>query len=214
MIETRSGSRLDEQSRNYFDKIKNASSRMQALIKDVLTYSELGKAATAFEPVDLNKTLEGILSDFDLLIEQKEAIIKSDKLPVIEAIPLQMSQLIGNLISNSLKFARKDTKPVITITVQQLPPDEITAYSLDPSVNYTGIQFKDNGIGFKEEYADKIFSIFQRLHGKSEYEGTGIGLAMCKKIALNHNGELNARGSSDNGAVFNIILPLKHFEKA
>ncbi len=212
MIELRSGERLDEVSRNYFDKIKNAANRMQTLIRDVLTYSELVKDSEIFAPTNLNAILEGVISDFELLIEQKNAKITFDELPVVDAIPLQMSQLFGNLISNSLKFARTDIQPTIHISAVVMSVME-TAENDFLMVPYYKITFRDNGIGFREEYAEKIFNIFQRLHGKSEYEGTGIGLAMCKKIAINHNGELNAHGSSENGAVFNLLIPEKHVEK-
>ncbi|MGQ2985228.1 PAS domain-containing protein [Flavobacterium sp.] len=210
MIEMRSGDRLDEQSRNYFEKIKVASLRMQTLIRDVLTYSELIKDNEIFIPTDLNSILEGVVGDFELLIEQKGAKITVEELPVIDAIPLQMSQLFGNLISNSLKFARTDIQPTIQISAEIMSVSDKAENDFHMAPYYK-ITFRDNGIGFREEYAEKIFNIFQRLHGKSEYEGTGIGLAMCKKIALNHNGNLNAYGSSENGAVFNLLIPEKHF---
>ncbi|MEO6038200.1 MAG: ATP-binding protein [Saprospiraceae bacterium] len=132
-----------------------------------------------------------------------------DHLPVIDAISLQMTQLFSNIIGNALKFSRNDRRPVITISAIGLTEEEKQGATLDPALEYIKIKFEDNGIGFKEEYEDKIFNIFQRLHRKSEYAGTGIGLAMCKKIALNHHGDLHARGSSENGAVFNVILPIK-----
>jgi hypothetical protein len=120
-----------------------------------------------------------------------------------------MSQLFSNLIGNSLKFTRKEHKPIIKISFSVLTEGEINNSQLDTSIGYYKIQVRDNGIGFKEEQSEHIFNIFQRLHRKSEYEGTGIGLAMCKKIAINHHGDLNAKGSSENGAVFNAILPIK-----
>jgi light-regulated signal transduction histidine kinase (bacteriophytochrome) len=142
------------------------------------------------------------------LIEQKKASISIEKLPVISAIPQQMTQLFGNLIGNSLKFSRKDVKPKIEITATEIMIGENNAdLKLTPG-SYWKIQVKDNGIGFKKEYSDQIFSIFQRLHNKSEYEGTGIGLAMCKKIALNHNGNISSGESSEEGAVFKYIYQL------
>ena len=185
---------------------------MNTLIRDVLTYSELVKEREVFSEVDLNQVVESIITDYELLIEQKEATVNHENLPVIEAIPLQMSQLFSNLIGNSIKFSRKDIKPVLTISAYKLTEEEIRNLSLDPTIIFYNIQFTDNGIGFKEEYSDKVFNIFQKLHPKTEYEGTGIGLAMCKKIALNHHGDLNAFGSSENGAVFNAILPVKQIK--
>ena len=183
---------------------------MQTLIRDVLTYSELVKDIEVFSQTDLNDILEGVIQDFELLIEQKNASITYDRLPSIEAIPLQMSQLFGNLISNSLKFARTDMQPEIKISSQRLEGKDTGQAGVDEKTVYYKITFTDNGIGFREEYAEKIFNIFQRLHGKLEYEGTGIGLAMCKKIALNHNGTLDAAGSSEKGAIFNLLIPEKH----
>jgi PAS domain S-box-containing protein len=209
MLENKIGDTLDEQSRNYLSKINNSSARMTTLIRDVLTYSELEKQTDLFTEVDLNQVVKSTLTDYELLIEQEQATVVYEKLPVLKAIPLQMAQLFGNIIGNSLKFIRKDAdiKPVIKISVLEVSAEEKKSLLLDPFLHYIKIQFADNGIGFKEEYADKIFSIFQRLHRKAEYEGTGIGLAMCKKIALNHHGYLNATGSSENGAVFNFIIP-------
>jgi PAS domain S-box-containing protein len=209
LLESRIGENIDEQSKTYLSKISASSVRMHTLIRDVLTYSELVKEAEIFLPVDLRAVIENVLTDFELLIEQKQATIRFENLPVIEAIPLQMAQLFGNLVSNSLKFARKDQNLVLTVSSEFLSLGEKAAHRLMPTLDYYRIRFSDNGIGFKEEYADKIFNIFQRLHGKTEYAGTGIGLAMCKKIALNHHGNLNADGSSENGAVFNVILPAK-----
>lgn len=209
MLESHAGDRCDEQSKKYLDKIRNSASRMNKLIRDVLAYSELVKESDIFKPVDLNEVVENAIFDFELLIEQKGASVQYEKLPEVEAIPLQMSQLFGNIISNSLKFARLDTPLQIAISVNPLSADDREMLLLEPSLEYFNISVRDNGIGFKPEYAEQIFNIFQRLHGKSEYEGTGIGLAMCKKIALNHHGQLNASGSSENGAVFNIILPAK-----
>lgn len=213
MLESNIGNTLDEKSKTFLTKINNSSVRMTTLIRDVLTYSELVKENEMFSPVNLNEVVENIKTDYELLIEQKQATIIAVNLPVIDAIPLQMSQLFGNLIGNALKFVRHDVKPVIKITAALLDSQQLKKYSLVKGREFYLLQFSDNGIGFKKEYAEQIFNIFQRLHGKTEYEGTGIGLAMCKKIALNHNGELNAEGSSENGAVFNVILPAKQFVK-
>ncbi len=209
VLENRLSEHLDEQSKNYFQKLRSSSARMTTLIRDVLNYSELDKATEVFTTVDLNSLVESIKIDYDLLLEEKKSVISCENLPVIEAIPLQMLQLFSNLIGNSLKFSRKDQPAVITISTSRITADKTGQSFMHPSMEYIKITFQDNGIGFREEYADKIFNIFQRLHRKSEYEGTGIGLAMCKKIALNHNGDLDALGSSENGAVFNVILPIK-----
>ena len=201
---------VSDESANYISKIKTSSEKMTKLIRDILNYSQLIKENETFDKVDLSEIFKNIITDFDLLIEQKQATVKYNNLPVIEAIPLQMSQLFSNLLGNALKFARKDVKPVIKLNAESLSPEEIQLHLFRPGIKYFKLQFIDNGIGIQPEYTRKIFNIFQRLHGKSEYEGTGIGLAMCKKIALNHNGDIYAEGNSNGGATFTIILPVKH----
>jgi PAS domain S-box-containing protein len=208
MLESSIGAQLNEKSKNYLSKVQSSSLRMTALIRDVLNYSELIKDTEGFEEVDLTAILETIITDFELLIEQKNAVIHFQKLPAIKAIPLQMEQLFGNLIGNSLKYSKKDVPPVITISASELGDTEKEEYDINPLKSYLRIQFKDNGIGFNQEHAEQIFHIFKRLHGKANYEGTGIGLALCRKIALNHHGDINAFGSSGNGAIFNLILPM------
>ncbi len=209
MLEDSLGDNLDEQSKKFLQKINTSSSKMSMLIRDVLNYAQLGKENVQFEKVDLNQIIESVKADYELLIEQKQASIITNHLPVLKAIPLQMAQLFGNLIGNALKFSRKDQPPVIKIIAENTKSQEIDNLKLYKKPAYYKIQIKDNGIGFKNENAEQIFSIFQRLHRKSEYEGTGIGLALCKKIVLNHQGNVNANGSSENGAVFNIYLPVK-----
>jgi len=194
----------------YLHKIEAASSRMTILIKDLLNYSRLLQHEKSFIKTDLNDTLNNNLIDFELLIEEKKAEIVIAKLPTLEAIPFQMSQLFHNLISNSLKFSKEGVPPVISITSRKFSKKEIEKYAkLSSAISYVEIIFKDNGIGFKQKYADQIFAIFQRLHNKESYSGTGIGLALCKKIIKNHQGEIFADSEENGGAVFHIILPLK-----
>jgi PAS domain S-box-containing protein len=201
---------INSTSKNYLERINNSTARMAKLIKDVLGYSQLGHADEVFEMVNLQEILEGARTDYELLIEQKKAIIHCEPLPVIQAIPLQMFQLFGNLLSNSLKYSKPDEPPVITITAALLKREVLTEYmKTDLQSEYYKIEFKDNGIGFKQEYAGRIFNIFQRLHGKTEFAGTGIGLAMCKKIAQNHHGDIQAQGKPGYGATFTILLPVR-----
>ena len=200
---------VNEKSKRYLTKINEASARMTTLIRDVLSYSQLAKEKEDFVAVDLQQVLESILVDFELLVEQKQAVITSHGLPVIEAIPLQMTQLFGNLISNSLKYSREGVPVVLSITATPLSAEDIEKHDLNTNAGpFINIEFRDNGIGFKQEYAEQIFNIFQRLHGKSDFSGTGIGLAMCKRIIQNHHGEIYAIGK-ENEAIFNVILPLK-----
>lgn len=197
---------LDSVSRLYFSKIIASSKRMTVLINDVLDYSRIARTKEDFTPIDLNEIVENVKSDFELLIQQKQAVLEISPLPVVKGDRLQMMQLFSNLISNALKFCK--TTPLIKITSSNLSLQEIQEnYKLDGSSGYTKITVSDNGIGFEPEYSEQIFKIFKRLHGNSEYNGTGIGLALCKKIAENHSGVISASGKPDQGATFTIIIP-------
>lgn len=200
---------LDEKSKEYISKIKDATIRMGKLIRDVLAYSALPKNDENFVAVNLEDTVKNALEDYDVVMARKNAKVTWEILPVIKGIPLQMSQLFFNLIGNSLKFTRPDVPPSINISCSIASPLEVQLVHLKASVVYYKIQFTDNGIGMKPEDTGRIFSIFQRLHRKNEFAGTGIGLAMCKKIVQNHNGEIDASQSNENGAVFNVYLPVK-----
>ncbi|WP_167369522.1 PAS domain-containing sensor histidine kinase [Flavobacterium defluvii] len=194
----------------YIDKIMSSARRMENLIKDVLQFSRLSNIAQQFEKVDLNEVLNDILMDFDLIIEQKNAVIQMQELPVIEAIALQMSQLFGNLISNALKYTREGISPEISIRWEKLSESEISLEQLNTEYAYIQIEVQDNGIGFSQQYAEQIFNIFQRLHGNDQFSGTGIGLAMCRKILQNHNGLITAASQEGIGTTFTIIIPEIH----
>ncbi len=195
----------------YINKIKSSSERMQNLINDVLKFSMLSKEREKFEKVYLDNTIKNVLGDYELLIEQKSAKINTGTLPVIEAIPLQMSQLFTNLISNSLKFASKERNLELNITCAIVTKEEVKQHKeLNEEKTHYKIECRDNGIGFEQENAHQIFTIFQRLHGKTDYEGTGIGLALCKRIVLNHQGIIYANSQPDEGATFTVILPEHH----
>jgi PAS domain S-box-containing protein len=197
----------EEKLRHYHEKINQSAFRMQQLIQDVLNFSRISNSDDAMEIVDLNQIIENLKIDFELMIREKDAVINSVKLPVIKGIPLQLTQLFSNLISNSLKY--NDKKPFISITYDPLSPDELEQFQkLDRNLRYIRIRFSDNGIGFEEKFSEQIFNIFQRLHGKQAYSGTGIGLAICKKIVENHKGIIYAKGKPGEGAVFTVILPL------
>jgi len=180
---------------NYMDKISMSAERMSNLIQDVLTYSRLS-VENQFIEIDLNKIIDNVLSDYEIMVTEKNAIINRDNLPVIKAIPLQMNQLFSNLISNSLKY--NEAQPVITI--------RSTIIDTNPKV--VEITLGDNGIGFDPQYSNQIFELFKRLHGKSEYSGTGIGLSICKKIVEQHHGTIIASSNEGNGALFTIQLPV------
>jgi len=207
MLETELGVITDRQ-RNYLNKIKNASSRMLLLIRDVLAFSQLSRDTDLVSKTDLGVVLDNIADDLELLIDQKNATVSYDGLPVVEAVPLQMAQLFGNLVSNALKFTRTGVAPVISVSARLLDQAALRAFPmLDARCNYYHLQVTDNGIGFDQHYAEQIFEIFQRLHGKKEFEGTGIGLAMCKKILQNHHGHIYATSGEGQGATFHILIP-------
>jgi len=194
----------------YLDKIENSSERMSILIKDLLDYSRVNNPEKLFSETNLNDTLKNVLTDFEVLIEQKKANIKAQPLPVIEAISIQMNQLFYNIIGNSLKFAKEGEKTLINITTKTLSAKEVKKYpTLNTELSYIEIVFKDNGIGFDPEYSKQIFNIFKRLHERTKYQGTGIGLSLSKKIVEIHNGCIFAESKENQGAEFYVILPVK-----
>lgn len=207
MLETTIG-HGDERVSLYLDKIKSSASRMRLLISDVLAYSAIDKGSEGYTFTNLQQIVEDVVQDFELLIEQKNAKVIIDGLPAIQAIPTHMSQLFANLISNALKFVKTETPPVVKVsnaTVNEADLKLIPQY--DPHIQYYKIEVSDNGIGFPQEYAKNIFNIFQRLHTRKEYEGTGIGLALCLKIVLNHHGAIYALSEEGKGATFVLLLP-------
>lgn len=197
---------IDTRSENYLNKIENSAARMLTLIRDVLAFSQLSKGRHEFVRIDLNDILEAVKDDFELHIEEKGAIIDSEPLPVIYGIPIQVSQLFGNLLSNALKYS-SDKPPEIYIKVSEVNSRTLKNKLLDTSFAYYDISITDNGIGFNPNNSEQIFDIFQRLHAKDEYQGTGIGLAMCRKICENHNGYIYAESMLGQGATFHVILP-------
>jgi len=192
----------------YLNKLDSSAKRMSKLIKSLLEYSRLTKEKDEYNEaeVDLNSLVKDIKQDFELLIEEKNAIIDCDLLPSVTGNRTQLGQVFSNLISNSLKFAQ--VAPVIKIRSQIVPKSKIIgAPEYLSDFDYTYISVEDNGIGFEQKYSNLIFTLFQRLHGKNEYSGTGIGLALCKKIIENHNGFVSATGKLGKGATFHIYLP-------
>ena len=197
----------DEASlKRYLEKISSCASRMSLLITDVLSYSRLIRTDEMMTEADLNKVLEDIKTDFEFLIEERKAVITSPQLPMVKGYPLQLQQLFSNLINNSIKFCEKT--PQIDISFERVSEEEVRRMKeLDDHTRYVKLIFKDNGIGFDQQYADKVFTIFQRLNHKKLYAGSGIGLALCKRIAENHRGAIRASGVPDKGATFTIYLP-------
>lgn len=196
---------LDEQGQDYLKRMHNATSRMQRLIVDLLSYSRVTTKALPFAPTDLTQVINEVLNDLQVRLEEVGGQVNIEPLPVIDADPVQMRQLFQNLISNALKFHKPDEKPVIKIYAQN---GAVGAQA--NSSGYVSLAVEDNGIGFDEKYLDRIFTVFQRLHGRSEYEGTGVGLAICRKIAERHGGSITARSKPNAGARFIVTLPKKH----
>lgn len=197
---------LTDDQQFYLDKIINGSIRMQQMIDDLLSLS-LITADFNTENIDLEKLLQEVIQTFEYKIEDLKATITSDGLPLANIVPAQIRQLFQNLISNSLKFISKDERPVITVSHRYLSPRAVTEYNMRPARHYLEIRFADNGIGFEKEFEEKIFAVFHRLHHKNEYEGTGMGLAICKKIVQSNGGTILASGKPGRGSTFTVILP-------
>jgi len=199
---------LDKKGMSYLGRIANSAKRLYAMIEGVLSYSSLQGMEQTAGPVDLNSIIAGIENDFEIVVQQKQAAIQYTNLPVIEGSSVLTTQLFSNLISNSLKFSQADVRPVIDISAAPVTPEEVTKEKLDERRAYTRITLTDNGIGFDQQYADRIFQIFSRLNSKDQFEGTGLGLALCRKIVERHRGVIRASGRENEGSTFTIILPL------
>jgi PAS domain S-box-containing protein len=206
------GSSLDQEGELFLNRILASSASMKTLIDNLLEFSSANRSSLNFSTIHLRTLFDQAISDLELKIEETQTrIVVRGVLPGIEAVPSEMKQLFTNLLSNSIKF-RKETSPsVIEVCIRKLTRDEKKAYHLQVLRTFYKIDFRDNGIGFEEEHADKIFQIFQRLHGQTEYPGSGIGLAICKKIVENHNGIIFAHSVPNEGATFTVILPEKQF---
>ena len=199
---------LGNDAKEYLDRMRKASERMQLLINNILDFSKFSAASQSFEETNLNRLVDEVLSDLEIEIEKKKAVVTVKQLPSLWVIPGQFRQLIQNLLSNSLKFCKKDVPPVISLYAERIKGRQLTENPIiNPDEEYCRIYVQDNGIGFDEEYAEKIFVIFQRLHSNHLFEGTGIGLSICKKIVEKHNGTISATSTPEKGSTFAIVLP-------
>jgi signal transduction histidine kinase len=205
--------RLDDHGQDLLSRMQKAAWRMSSLVRDLLAYSRLATEPQPFEPVSLGGIVSQVLSDQELTLKRLNAQIEIGELPTLMADQMQMHQLLSNLIGNALKYNRPDVQPSIRIqsrsvgadeTVASLPPGYMTA---NPQQLFWEISIKDNGIGFEEKYLDRVFGMFQRLHGKGRYEGSGMGLAICKRVTDNHQGYITARSQPGQGATFLVYLP-------
>jgi PAS domain S-box-containing protein len=197
---------LSETAKSYLEKIISSSIRMQQMIRDLLSVSVIN-SDRSFKTADLNQLFRDVLQNFEHAIEKKQVTITCDHLPEAKVIPSQIRQLLQNLISNSIKFRKSDVPCHILVTgsLTQDPGDDFK--NPIPGTQYLKLEVTDNGIGFNNQFSEKIFTIFQRLHRKQEYEGTGIGLAICKRIAENHNGMIKAFGEEGKGTIVTLIIP-------
>ncbi|MCE7063766.1 PAS domain-containing protein [Dyadobacter sp. CY326] len=201
---------ISERGQDYFRRMQAASTRMQQLIVDLLAFSRANAVEKHFEETDLNVVLENVKEQLGDMIQQNNATITSEPLPVCNVIVYQFEQLFTNLIANAIKFTKRDVNPFIHIRTGRILGAEIAVNESDPQESYQYISFTDNGIGFEPQFKDRIFQVFQRLHNRSAYEGTGIGLAICKKIIDNHKGMIDAVGNPDVGSTFTIYLPISN----
>lgn len=188
---------LDDQAKDYMDRMQNATVRMEELIDSLLMLSRVSTKARPFAPVDLNKIVAGVLNDLEILLKNSGGSVEVQPLPTLDADAFQMRQLFQNLITNALKFRKDGETPVVTLT-SRMTDD-----------HFWEIRVEDNGIGFDPQFAERIFKPFERLHGRSKFEGSGVGLAICQKIALRHNGTITAHSVTGKGSIFIIVLPAK-----
>ncbi len=207
-LKTKCGASLSEDGQDYLERMLHAAIRMRTLINDLLTFSRLTTKAQPFVPVNLAAVAREVVSDLEDRIQQTGAQVHLAELPTIDADPLQIRQLLQNLLGNALKFHRSDAVPLLRIDGKLLdrPGPDGPGRVEDSAVCQLLVQ--DNGIGFEEQYLDRIFDVFQRLHGRQEYEGTGMGLAICRKIVDRHGGSITARSAPGEGSTFIVTLPV------
>ncbi|QMW01785.1 sensor histidine kinase [Spirosoma foliorum] len=195
---------------DFLMRMQSAANRMSTLIKDLLAYSRISTRQEAASPVSLNQVVASVLQDLEMTIREANAQIDVDVLPIVQGDRRQLEQLMQNLLSNALKFRRVDVPPHIKVSTRTIAVGELPS-SIKPTrktAMYHRIEVTDNGIGFDEKYLDRVFQVFQRLHTKSEFSGTGIGLAICEKVAANHGGAITAVSQLGQGTTFQIYMPL------
>jgi light-regulated signal transduction histidine kinase (bacteriophytochrome) len=206
-LQERASNEIGSEGQLYLQRILAATQNMRLLIDNLLEFSRTSRNSQSFERVDLNVILKQVVSDLELKIEETHTIIKIASMPEITAIHSQMTQLFTNILANAIKFRKQTEAPLINVSCEKISNQEKANHFLANEKQYYKISISDSGIGFEQEYAVKIFQIFQRLHGKAEYPGSGIGLAICKKIVENHNGIIYAESVPGKGSTFSFILP-------
>jgi len=204
---------LDETAQECVSRMQSAAARMQELIEGLLTLSRVTSRARDFEQVDLGEIVQQVIGDLEGQIERVHGLVEVGKLPTIQAEPLQIRQLLQNLIANALKFHRPEEPPVVKVEARYLTPREQRQSQKSLAEERCRITVEDNGIGFDPQYAERIFGIFQRLHPRDVYEGTGIGLAICRRIAEFHGGKISAQSVPGKGSTFEVLLPVAQSKK-
>jgi signal transduction histidine kinase len=195
-LKRRDGEQLSERGRDYVERMSSAAARMQMLVDDLLKFSRVATHTKPFQPVDMGTVTHEIVDDLGAVVEDSGATVEVDELPTLSADPFQMRQLMQNLVSNALKFRREGVAPVVRISATRRG-------------RFADISVSDNGVGFEPQYAQRVFRIFERLHGREAYPGTGIGLALCRKIAERHGGAISATSTPGEGSTFTVSLPLE-----
>jgi light-regulated signal transduction histidine kinase (bacteriophytochrome) len=198
LLQRRYAGELDETADEYIEYAVDGAKRMQVLIRDLLAYSRVGTRGKPFKPIDMNRTLEVVLTDLGPALDDVDADVQAEPLPTISADETQMRQLLQNLIANAVKF-RDDDPPEVRVSAEKVQADD------EPTWRFA---VADNGIGIDPQYEDRVFQIFQRLHTRDEYEGTGIGLAMCKKIVERHGGRIWFESEPGQGTTFYFTIPV------
>jgi signal transduction histidine kinase len=215
-MRTKHGETMAPEALDYLDRMQSSAARMQTLIQDLLAFSRVNAKSEPFREVDLQSVAQGVASDLEIAVERTGGALTVGELPSIQADPTQMRQLMQNLISNALKFRRPDVAPEIVVaatvisTTSPLFPERLLGSTVKL---WCRIIVADNGIGFDEKYLDRIFKVFQRLHGRTEFEGSGIGLSVCRRIAERHNGDITATSVAGQGTTFIITVPVKQLEQ-
>ena len=189
------GMTLEGDSHKYLERMLGAADRMRTLVDDLLLYSQISTRGQSFVPTDLGWIAKEVIADLETAIADEGATVEVGELPVLEADPMQMRQLLQNLLGNALKYRKKEEPPVVHLNGARFDN------------HYWTITVRDNGIGFNDQYAEKIFKMFERLHGRMEYSGSGIGLAICRKIVERHGGTIGAKSTPGQGAIFTVTLP-------
>jgi PAS domain S-box-containing protein len=206
-LKERLNSKLQDEDRRYFERLENGTRRMATLIDDLLLYSHVSRGIGSEEEVNLNQTLSFVLDDLELHIEEKGAIVEVAPLPIIKGHQRQLQQLFENLLGNALKYSKPEEKPLLKVNAQLVKGEDVPINLPDNKKKYHLLEVSDNGIGFDQEDAVRIFNVFTRLHGNSEYTGSGVGLSIVRKVVENHNGFIWADSKPGEGATFKILLP-------